>query len=92
MLSKETILHKIQILITNHFETPEDAFAFFDKDGDGKLNKAEIVKLLKDAEITGFIRGMVSSKLIEGYDKDGDDLISWKEFKSAIDEITEESK
>ena len=92
MLSKETILHKIQILITNHFETPEDAVAFFDKDGDGKLNKAEIVKLLKDAEITGFIRGMVSSKLIEGYDKDGDDLISWKEFKSAIDEITEESK
>ena len=92
MLSKETILHKIQILITNHFETPEDAFAFFDKDGDGKLNKAEIVKLLKDAEITGFIRGMVSSKLIEGYDKDGDDLISWKEFKSAIDEITKESK
>jgi len=92
MLSKETILHKIQILIINHFETPEDAFAFFDKDGDGKLNKAEIIKLLKDAEITGFIRGMVSSKLIEGYDKDGDDLISWKEFKSAIDEITEESK
>ena len=92
MLSKETILHKIQILITNHFETPEDAFAFFDKDGDGKLNKAEIVKLLKDDEITGFIRVMVSSKLIEGYDKDGDDLISWKEFKSAIDEITEESK
>tara|TARA_R110001592_G_scaffold138186_3_gene356794 strand:+ start:218 stop:496 length:279 start_codon:yes stop_codon:yes gene_type:complete len=92
MLSKETILHKIQILITNHFETPEDAFAFFDKDGDGKLNKAEIVKLLKDAEITGFIRGMVSSKLIEGYDKDGDDLIDWEEFKFAIDEISDESK
>ncbi|REE25153.1 EF-hand domain-containing protein [Winogradskyella pacifica] len=92
MLSKETILHKIQILITNHFNTPEDAFAFFDKDGDGKLSKDEIVKLLKQAEITGFIRGMVSSKLIEGYDKDGDDLINWKEFKSAIDEISGESK
>tara|TARA_R110000751_G_scaffold297708_1_gene407363 strand:+ start:350 stop:628 length:279 start_codon:yes stop_codon:yes gene_type:complete len=92
MLSKETILHKIQILITNHFNTPEDAFAFFDKDGDGKLSKDEIVKLLKQAEITGFIRGMVSSKLIEGYDKDGDDLINWKEFKSAIDEISDESK
>ncbi|MBU2929005.1 EF-hand domain-containing protein [Winogradskyella psychrotolerans] len=92
MLSKETILNRIQILITNHFKTPEDAFKFFDKDGDGKLNKAEIVKLLKEAEITGFIRGMVSSKLIEGYDKDGDDLINWKEFKSAIDEISDESK
>jgi Ca2+-binding EF-hand superfamily protein len=89
MLSKETILNKIQILITNHFSTPEDAFSFFDKDGDGKLSKDEIVKLLKQAEITGFIRGMIASKLIEGYDKDGDDLINWKEFKSAIDEISE---
>ena len=89
MFSKETILNKIQILITNHFSTPEDAFAFFDKDGDGKLNKAEIVKLLKEAEINGFIRGMISSKLIEGYDKDGNGLIDWDEFKSAIDEISE---
>ncbi|SDH37658.1 EF-hand domain-containing protein [Winogradskyella thalassocola] len=92
MLSKETILNKIQILITNHFNTPEDAFAFFDKDGDGKLSKDEILKLLKQAEITGFIRGMIASKLIEGYDKDGDDLINWKEFKSAIDEISDESE
>ena len=89
MLSKETILNKIQILITHHFNTPEEAFAFFDKDGDGKLNKAEIVKLLKEAEINGFIRGMISSKLIEGYDKDGNGLIDWDEFKSAIDEISE---
>lgn len=89
MLSKETILNKIQILITHHFNTPEEAFSFFDKDGDGKLNKAEIVKLLKEAEINGFIRGMISSKLIEGYDKDGSGLIDWDEFKSAIDEISE---
>ena len=91
MFSKETILNKIRILITNHFETPEDAFKFFDKDEDGKLNKAEIVKLLKEAKITGFIRGMVYSKLIEGYDKDGDDLISWEEFKFAIDAMSDES-
>lgn len=87
MLTKETILNKIQILITTHFETPEQAFAFFDKDGDGKLSKAEIVKLLKQAEISGFVRGMISRKLIEGYDKDGDELINWEEFKLAIDEI-----
>ena len=88
MGTKEVILNKIQILITNHFSTPELAFAFFDEDGDGKLNKSEIVKLLKEAEISGFIRGLVSSKLIEGYDKNGDELIDWKEFKSAIDEIS----
>ena len=92
MGTKEAILNKIQILITNHFNTPEEAFAFFDEDGDGKLTKSEIKDLLKQAEISGFLRGIVSSKLIEGYDKDGDELIDWKEFKFAIDEISEESK
>ncbi len=92
MTAKEKIMNKIQILITNHYDTAEGAFSFFDKDSDGKLTKREIVKLLKQAEINGFIRGMVSSKLIEGYDKDGDGLIDWEEFKFAIDEITEDSK
>ncbi len=87
MSQKEAILNKIQIVITNHFNTPEEAFAFFDKDGSGKLKKKEIVKLLKQAEINGFIRGIVGSKLIDGYDKDGDGLIDWDEFKFAIDEI-----
>ena len=81
------ILDKIQILITNKFKTPEEAYSFFDEDGDGKLKKSEIVELLKKAEISGFLRGIVSSKLIEGYDKSGDDLIDWEEFKSAISKI-----
>ncbi|GAA4235774.1 hypothetical protein GCM10022291_18490 [Postechiella marina] len=89
MATKEIILNKIQILITNHFETPEAAFSFFDKDENGKLKKKEIVALLKEAEINGFIRGLVSSKLIEGYDKDGDGLIDWEEFKLAIENITD---
>ena len=92
MATKEIILNKIQILITNKFNTPEEAYSFFDKDASGKLSRKEIVKLLKEAEISGFIRGLVASKLIEGYDKDGDELISWEEFKFAIDEIADESK
>jgi Ca2+-binding EF-hand superfamily protein len=92
MASKKDILKKIQIIITNHFKTPEDAFNFFDKDGDGKLSKEEIVALLKEAEISGFIRGFVSSKLIEGYDTYKDDYIDWKEFKKAVNEIVKESK
>ncbi|WP_370214738.1 EF-hand domain-containing protein [Mesoflavibacter profundi] len=88
MSTKETILKKIEILITNHFNTPEDAFAFFDKDGDKKLSKDEIKTLLKQAEISGFIRGIVTTKLIEGYDKNNDEQISWEEFKAAIDEIS----
>ena len=47
MASKKKILKKIQIVITNHFNTPEEAFAFFDKGNDGKLSKGEIVKLFK---------------------------------------------
>jgi len=35
------------------------------------LNKIQILITIKQAEISGFLRGMVSSKLIEGYDKDG---------------------
>lgn len=92
MASKKKILKKIQILITKHFETPEEAFDFFDKSGNGKLNKKEISKLLKQAEISGFIRNIVSSKLIEGYDKDGDEYINWKEFKAAVSEINKTTK
>ncbi|MEP5339645.1 MAG: EF-hand domain-containing protein [Algibacter sp.] len=91
MATKEIILNKIQILITNHFDTPEAAFSFFDKNESGKLSKKEIVTLLKEAEINGFIRGLVSSKLIEGYDKDGDGLIDWDEFQTAITEITDKA-
>jgi len=87
MTTEESILNKIQILITNHFDTPEDAFSFFDADSSGKLKKSEIVKLLKQAEISGFIRGLVGSKLIEGYDKSDDEEIDWQEFKAAVDKI-----
>lgn len=91
MATKEIILNKIQILISNSFKTPEEAFAFFDNDKDGKLSKKEISELLRKAEISGFIRGIVTTKLIEGYDKDGDQLVNWNEFKAAIDEIKQKN-
>ena len=87
MTTEESILNKIQILITNHFETPQKAYDFFDSNGDGKLTKGEIVRLLKEAEISGFLRGIVSTKLIEGYDTNEDELIDWEEFKAAIAKI-----
>jgi len=91
MGAKEDILSKIRILVTNHFETPEKAFHFFDENKDGKLKKSEIKKLLKEAEISGFLTGMVANELLKGYDKDNDDAISWEEFKVAIDELTKDS-
>jgi len=87
MGAKEEILSKIRILITNHFETPEKAFNFFDEDGDEKLQKSEIKKLLKEAEISGFLTGIVASELLKGYDKDEDGSISWDEFQVAVLEL-----
>lgn len=92
MASKKSIIRKIQIVLTKHFDKPQDAFNFFDKSGDGKLSKKEVVKLLKEAEINGFIRGLVGSKLIDGYDENGDDKIDWKEFKKAIAEMAKDIK
>jgi Ca2+-binding EF-hand superfamily protein len=89
MATKDMILGKLQTLITEDFNDPKAAFAFFDKDGDGSLSKKEIVRLLKKAEISGFIRGFVASKLIEGYSKDGDEQVSWDEFMTALNEIKE---
>ncbi|GEQ85811.1 hypothetical protein ULMS_13190 [Patiriisocius marinistellae] len=91
MSTKDDILNKIHLLIATHFSSPKDAYNFFDEDGNSTLNKSEIVKLLKEAEISGFIRGLVASKLIEGYDKDGDEVISWGEFKTAVEEIYEKN-
>lgn len=91
MATKESILNKLQILISTQFNTPQEAFAFFDEDGDQRLDRKEVIKLLKEAEINGFIRGIVASKLVEGYDTSGDQYIGWSEFKAAVEEINEET-
>ena len=87
MASKKKILKKIKIVLTGNFDDPQDAFNFFDKNNDGALSKKEIVKLLKEAEISGFLRGIVASSLIGGYDFDDNDKVDWKEFKQAISEL-----
>lgn len=81
---EKEILDKIKIVLTQKFDNPEAAFSFFDKNGDGTLNKGEIEKLLKEAEVSGFIRGIVASKLIEKFDGSDDQNIGWEEFETAI--------
>lgn len=87
MGAKENILRDIHSLITKKFNSPEDAFTFFDKDNDGVLNRNEIKELLKSAGVGGLIRGMVAGEMIKGYDKSGDDTINLEEFKVAIAEL-----
>ena len=87
MSTKKEIVSKIRIVLTNHFETPEKAFSFFDKNSDGALSKKEIVKLLKQAEVSGFLRGLIASKLVSGYDFSDDNKVDWKEFRKALKEM-----
>lgn len=87
MGAKENILRDIHTLITEKFNSPEEAFTYFDKDKDGRLNKDEVKDLLKAAGVSGFIRGLVANEMIKGYDKSGDETINREEFKVATAEL-----
>ena len=90
MASKKEILSKIKILITQKFENPEDAFAFFDKKGDGYLEKGELVKLVKEAKVNRFLSGAVASALIKELDGDKDGKLDWQEFRKAAKKLIAE--
>lgn len=81
---EKQILSKIKILLTQQFENPQEAFDFFDKNEDGNLSRIEVKELLKQAKVSKFIRGVVSSKLIEKFDESSDERIEWHEFKDAV--------
>lgn len=90
MASKKEILGKIRILITQKFKDPQEAFNFFDKNGDGYLSRKELKKLVKESKVSGFLSGMVASKMIEGLDKNKDKKFNWQEFKKAADNLISE--
>ena len=85
---EKQILSKIKILLTQQFENPQEAFEFFDKNEDGNLSRSEVKELLKQAKVSKFIRGVVSTKLIEKFDESSDERIEWPEFKQAVKDIT----
>lgn len=84
MASKKEILGKIRILITQKFNDPQEAFNFFDKNGDGYLNKAELVALVKSAKVNGFLSKVVAKTIMVGLDKDTNKKLNWKEFSKAV--------
>jgi len=92
MEPKENVLRKIRILITNQFDTPEEAFSFFDSEADGRLKVSEIKRLLKGAEVNGFIRGVVANELLKGYDDFSDSTLDWEEIKRDISELEKDLK
>jgi len=87
MSKKKEILNKIKIVLTQQFENPEDAFAFFDGDKSGELSSKEVKKLLEKSKISRFLRGMVTTELLKKFDENESKTISWKEFKRAVKDI-----
>lgn len=84
MASKKEILGKIRILITQQFDDPQEAFNFFDKNGDGYLTKTELVALVKSAKVNRFLSKVVAKTILSGLDKDKNEKLNWKEFSKAV--------
>lgn len=92
MASKKEILNKIRILITQSFDTPEEAFEFFDKNSDGYLSKKELKKLVKSAKVNSLLSGVVADTMLKGLDEDKNKKFDWKEFKAAAAKLIDDSK
>jgi Ca2+-binding EF-hand superfamily protein len=84
MAVKESILRQVRILITNQFDTPEEALRFFDSEKEGVLKKHELKKMLRAAVVNDFIRGSVARELLKGYDEPSEDVINWNALKVEI--------
>ena len=84
MASKKKLFKKLRILITQEFDTPKEAFDFFDKNGDGKLERRELKSLIKSAGASNFISGIAAKKMIVALDADGNKALNWSEFKKAV--------
>ncbi|MDH3650603.1 MAG: EF-hand domain-containing protein [Saprospiraceae bacterium] len=91
MASKKQILNRLKILITQKFDNPEQAFHFFDKNGDGFLSASELKHLISEAEINNFLSGIVAGRLIKKLDADKDKKFNWREFRKAVKGLLEEA-
>jgi Ca2+-binding EF-hand superfamily protein len=84
--TKEKILENIEVLMRAKFETPKQAFNYFDEDKDGFLTKTDFKNLLKQAKVSVLIRGLVAEFMMKSFDQNNDKTVSWKEFQAAIKE------
>ncbi|PQB08227.1 hypothetical protein BST83_14610 [Polaribacter filamentus] len=84
--TKEKILENIEVLMRSKFETPQQAFMYYDSDKDGLLSKADFKNLLKEAKVSVIIRGLVAEFMMKSFDQNNDNTVSWEEFQEAIKE------
>lgn len=84
--TKEKILENIEVLMRSKFETPKEAFNYYDSDKDGLLTKADFKNLLKQAKVSVLIRGLVAEFMMKSFDQNNNKTVSWDEFQAAIKE------
>ena len=84
--TKEKILKNIETLMRSKFTNPKEAFDYYDEDKDGFLTKNDFKTLLKEAKVSVLIRGLVAEFMMNSFDVNKDETVSWKEFQEAIKE------
>ena len=82
---EQKILDKTIGVITNRFQSQEDAFTKLDKDHNCQLDRSEVSRLLSYAKVSGLVRTIASGRLITRYDLSHDGTVQWEEFHHAID-------
>jgi Ca2+-binding EF-hand superfamily protein len=75
---------KVSTLVTGQFGGDyRRVFRHYDRNQDGKINKPELVALLKDAGVGNLLtRGAWADGIIGELDSDGDGTVSEAEFES----------
>lgn len=85
---RQELQRKVKKLVDGNFKGDyRKAFDHYDQGitKNGKINKAELIKLLEDADLGNFItRGEWANEIIKELDKDKDNSISWTEFEEKI--------
>jgi Ca2+-binding EF-hand superfamily protein len=83
---RQEIDDKLTALVTTRFGGDcRAAFAYYDADGNGTIDKDELKTLLKDAGIgSGLTRWAWAKGIMGEVDTNADGGISWEEFEAVV--------
>jgi len=83
---QQELTDKVTKLIAERFGGDYNkAFAHYDADGNGRIDKAELGRLLEDAGIGNWLtRGAWASGIVAALDADKDGTISAPEFEAVL--------